>query len=87
MKTWIRATRNHLCGGCGEEIRTGAPELEVLITYLNGPRIRKVRCQACAGEAPPDLPALIERAPAAMTPMTRVGLTPFDFKQRATGER
>jgi hypothetical protein len=45
-----------------------------------------LRCAACAGPAPPDLPALVERkAPVALS-MAPVRELAADFKARAAGD-
>lgn len=51
----------------------------------------KVRCEACEGPAPPDLPALVERMPEPIAPMVHVlagvGALRFDHKAAQLGER
>lgn len=59
---------------------------------LPGVRRQQIRCEACAGPAPADLPPLEVRAPeVAWRPLvpipTGVGVLPFDFKARAAGDR
>lgn len=75
MKQWIRAAVVMLCGGCGREVKKGAPLFE--ITF--GPQMPKTgdamvgaerpsnwtrtkhRCETCVGEsAPAELPSLPE---------------------------
>lgn len=51
MKRWERATRNRLCGCCGQPIAKGDPVLVLTIQT-----IEKVRCVGCDGPAPADLP-------------------------------
>lgn len=57
---------------------------------ITGVKRTLYRCQACAGEAVPDLPPLVVQAPVPPTPMVhiRTGLSalPFDFKRRSSGE-
>jgi hypothetical protein len=93
MRTWARATGNTFCGLCAKPIATGAPVQ--LVTFggnfaLARPRLR---CEKCAeGDAPPDLPALIERRPALvpMVPLVAIrvlpGMLPLDWKARSAGE-
>lgn len=58
MREWRRAPAGTLCGGCHHrEIERGEPVLYITLLGVKRPR---VRCQDCAGEAPPDLPAQME---------------------------
>jgi hypothetical protein len=85
MRTWTRATISSFCGGCGAEIKRGDPH--VLIS-LPGVSRKLVRCPACAGPAPPDLPALIERSPTTkpFTPLKAIAKSlPFDSRMAAVG--
>lgn len=90
MKTWRRVSEYTVCGGCGAIVATGTP---MVIFDVPGVKTSRRRCQACAGEAPPDLPPVMERAAIHPTErsFTKVGaLTkalPFDFKAAASGER
>ncbi len=45
------------CGRCGADIPRGDPMIELILPMLTH---KPVRCVACAGPAPPDLPALVE---------------------------
>lgn len=87
MTTWTRAMWPQQCGGCPRLIVVGEPVLERRIA---GVRRVLVRCQACGGGAPPDLPPLVAKAAPPVTPMVhiRTGLSalPFDFKRRSSGE-
>jgi hypothetical protein len=88
-RVWHRAPVPTLCGGCNALIDKGTPLLR--ITMARGGRVlRFVRCAACEGPAPPDLPALVERAPIAPSALHRVStLLPLgpkriaDWKMRA----
>jgi hypothetical protein len=55
MKTWTRVLFVARCGGCGEVL--GAGMAMQLWTFPNLKR-KVIRCEACVGPAPPDLPAL-----------------------------
>jgi hypothetical protein len=87
VTTWTRARVAQACGGCPRRIVVGEPMLE---RRLVGVRRVLVRCQACAGEAAPELPPLIAPAWPTFAPMVhiRTGLAalPLDFKHRASGE-
>lgn len=50
---WTRAPTSTLCGRCNAVIPDGAAVLEIA---LAGIRRRLLRCEVCAGPAPPDLP-------------------------------
>lgn len=57
-REWQRAPAATLCGGCrNRTIEQNGPALYITIPGVKRPR---VRCQNCAGEAPPDLPANLE---------------------------
>ena len=84
MTTWTRAAVDTLCGGtCGRRTIPAGEPMQV----LELPAIKRsfFRCVACAGEAPPDLPARVEREPLPglrafdkrLSEMTRVGELPF----------
>ncbi len=86
MRTWRRATGMQRCGLCDRSIPQGEPVIAVSL-----PAIKRelVRCVTCVGPAPPDLPALVERAPdsAPMKPLRDVARTvAVDFKARAAGD-
>ena len=72
MRTWQRAPRDLLCGGCGPitTIQKGSP---VLLIQIPGVKAVKYRGPCCAGEPPPDLPPLVEPDHAALASWTRVG--------------
>jgi hypothetical protein len=59
MREWRRVVIDTRCGYCGATIPKGKPARFTAIATIKRPRIR---CADCAGEAPPDLPALIERS-------------------------
>lgn len=92
MRTWTRAGRDGLCGGCGALIRVGDPLL--LLTFLQV-RAPKRRCRACAGEPVPDLPAAVEpgRRTPRMVPLQTVMTrdktvrTAGEWKRKQSGER
>jgi hypothetical protein len=56
VRTWTRARAWQVCGNCGDVVPVGEPLLliELKTTVLE-------RCEACAGPAPPELPAWVER--------------------------
>jgi hypothetical protein len=58
MREWRRVVVDTRCGYCGATIPKGEPARFTAIATIKRQRIR---CANCAGEAPPDLPALIER--------------------------
>ncbi len=66
---WTHADRDCVCGGCGHPIESGA---RVRVTTVTGVTRKFVRCGACAGGAPPELPA--DAAPPAPP---REGLAPL----------
>ena len=87
MTAWTRAPFHILCGLCARVIRRGDP---VLLLTLPGLTRVKRRCSNCAGEAPPDLPAIVEvviPSPTPMVPVRRLAGLPFDWKIRQAGER
>lgn len=59
MTTWTRAQVDTLCGYCGHMLAKDAP---IQIRQLRAVKRNLVRGQCCAGPAPPDLPARIERS-------------------------
>jgi len=71
-----------MCGLCPKQIAVGAPVLELRI---DGLRAVRLRCESCAGPAPPDLPPLGD-APPRPAPLTgimkRMGLLPLDDAAR-----
>ena len=88
MTAWTRNDRRpRRCGRCGAEIPVGVLCLQL---SFNGALFKKYRCAACAGPPPPDLPLHVEPAPPApRLAFTRVGVPPFDYKERqsrASGE-
>ena len=58
MKEWKRTPVTVACGNCDALVAFGDP---VLVMTLANVRRKLVRCQACAGDAPPDLPPLETR--------------------------
>lgn len=62
MKRWTRQQTAAQCGYCREVIPAFAPML-----LLRFGTVTKRRCEACAGDAPPDLP-LAPGPPMAATP-------------------
>lgn len=78
-RTWSRSAIPTRCGRCGELINKGDPVLLIaMVPRASGRALRFVRCGACEGPAPPDLPPLVERAPIAPSALHRVGsLLPF----------
>ena len=94
MQTWERARVGSHCGGCGRDVEVGDPILVFVIARGNRPARRFLRCAACDGPAPPDLPALVERINAITPrPMTRfppvlpLGSPLADYRARQSGER
>jgi hypothetical protein len=89
MKTWLRALLATKCGGCGAPIEAGTP---MQVWIWPGLRRRKVRCPACADEAPPvDLPLLSTTEYVTPTPLLNLRLMadmlPLDWKTRGAGGR
>ena len=58
MEQWTRASVACLCGYCGAFIDKDVP---IRLTIIVGIKKNRIRGQCCAGPAPPDLPARIER--------------------------
>ena len=87
MRTWTRADRTLYCGGCGATLERGMPIQ--LVKLLGVARVR-VRCQACVGPAPADLPPLVA-PPIMFVPRVPipvgVHVLPFDYKSAAAGDR
>lgn len=84
-RTWSRARITEHCGLCTAAIPAGDPLVRVTV-----PNVRRalLRCVACVGPAPPDLPALIEQreaTPITWTPMKNLVHT-VDFRKRAAGD-
>ncbi len=82
MIEWTRATKDERCGYCGARVPYGEPIQAIQIQTM---KRRLLRGQCCAGEAPPDLPALIERAEPEPIPMTRLRAVAQDFRMKAAG--
>ncbi len=84
-RLWQRSQVAVLCGRCGEQVQAGEPVQQVSLLGLRRPLWR---CQNCAGEAPPDLPAQIERSRTtkAMTPLRKLKM-PADIKMRQAGDK
>lgn len=80
MHIWGIATRELLCGGCPNRIAIGEP-----VRWIQLPNVTRQmpRCQACAGAAPPSLPAAPEPQGRTkrMTPIANVAL-PFQKPAR-----
>ena len=65
MRIWKRAAAALVCGGCGQRIAAEDPVLAITFSEwveATGGQVHrqtavKLRCVACAGPAPPDLPA------------------------------
>jgi len=83
MTRWARATRVRFCGRCAGRIDKGAP---ILVIGLANVKREHIRGECCAGPAPPDLPAHLERV-AAPVSLERLGLLPLDWRrEREPGE-
>lgn len=87
MTRWERIRSPTHCGGCGAQLEVGAPVL-VHFAATQGRRPRRfLRCGACVGGVPPDLPTEIVYAePRPALDFTRVGLLPLEFQLREPGE-
>lgn len=91
MRTWERARAACLCGLCGRILAKGDAVLVFSIARGTRPPIRRIRCDRCEGPAPPDLPALVARAPRAPLPFVRVqptlplGSALADWRARQAG--
>jgi len=86
MRTWKRADRQILCGGCHDSIYREQPFLELRSDAWRKP---KIRCRVCADEpVPVDLPSLPVKPVREGLPFARftAGMLPIDFKQKAGGE-
>lgn len=57
-RTWTRTARRTFCGRCGRELIVGTAIR--VIGGLSGWKL--TRCEACAGEAAPELPAYVPPA-------------------------
>ncbi len=84
MTTWERVAYREVCGGCGKLLQRGDPIQERKIGMV---RRKFLRCEECAGPAPPDLPVLGPRQnfTKAMQPLKRA--IPKDYTNRMLGER
>ena len=84
MRTWARVPIESVCGLCGHRIARGEPALAITIRGLNAQRLR---CAACGGGAPADLPPPIDHqvpiAAMAHSRVERAPRLPLDFKSRA----
>lgn len=80
MREWQRLRLARLCGRCGRLCAVGDPVL-----IIAAARWRKVRCATCAGEPPPELPALCERVEESrpMVPIRRLAGLSLDWKRAA----
>jgi hypothetical protein len=100
MKTWGRAYPNEACGSCGTRQVAGAAVLVIVLPALEQHR-RRIRCEACAGEAPRreelagadadvEDEAAARRARLTANQQALAAALPEpkdDWKQRAAGER
>jgi hypothetical protein len=70
VTTWVRLTDRATCGRCGAELADGTAALLIELPGVKHPR---VRCEICAGPAPPDLPAGLVRHDSTkkMQPLTK----------------
>ena len=85
MRTWTRAQFDTTCGRCRRSLSRGDPMQLITLSTLKRPL---VRCVACVGPAPPDLPALVEQAPVILSSWTQVlRPLPADWKHAQAGER
>ncbi len=58
-RQWRRAPSATLCGYCSQRtIERGEPAIYIKISHAI--KREMIRCQTCAGEAPPELPELLE---------------------------
>ena len=64
MHEWTHAERNGFCGGCDHLIAPGDP---VRVTTIHGVKKKFIRCAACAGGAPAELPPYVARASEAVS--------------------
>jgi hypothetical protein len=94
VRTWRRVLVATLCGGCNRHLVKGDPIEYTEFAYHGGRPIRRVRCEQCAGPAPPELPHFVERSNAITpTPLTHIvprlplGTPLADWRARASGER
>jgi hypothetical protein len=96
--TWERVTRRRLCGGCGAELLEGTPVQAIEVPDARGGTTKKIRCEQCAGPAPPALPRVVVvtsplelprwlRLKAAAAPAPPVDRILRDWKHDAAGER
>ncbi len=73
-RSWKRVPTDCFCGYCqpNRQIVKGEPALFIT---LPGVKRDRIRCQNCAGEAPPDLPELMVAGGIEPSRMTRAGLS------------
>ena len=87
MRVWGRAPIVCFCGLCRHRIERGEPLLSITVPGLKRVLVRG----SCCGEAPPDLPPLVERVEPEPIPLVHVasGLDalPLDFKSAAANDR
>lgn len=70
-RMWRRAPAGTLCGRCNGEIERGDPVIYIKVN----PQVTRelIRCQNCAGEAPPELPELMEAGGIETSGFTAIG--------------
>lgn len=71
-RMWRRAPADTLCGGCrNRTIERGEPAIYIKVN----PQVTRelIRCQNCAGEAPPELPELMEAGGIETSGFTAIG--------------
>lgn len=79
MRRWTRAVVDSHCGKCAGRIPAGHPALLIDLPQLSRPL---VRCDACEGPAPPDLPSVMTLSQSG----TRGTMTPLmDAKPKTRG--
>ena len=86
MRRWWRCLSDSLCGRCARQIRQDEP---VLLIQLPNMKREMIRCQDCAGEAPPELPASTPRQSQQFTKrLQQLKQLPIvaDWKTKAAGQ-
>ena len=69
MRTWVTVPLAERCGQCGAEIPMGFAAVQI---ELPGVKRKRYRGECCAGAAPPNLPAHLERAALPPLDLTRL---------------